>query len=34
MRYDESDKQSTNVEDRRGEPGGGGGGMQIPVGWA
>ncbi len=31
MRYDETDKQSTNVEDRRGEPGGGGG-MQIPVG--
>jgi uncharacterized protein len=31
MRYDETDKQSTNVEDRRGEPGGGGG-MQIPMG--
>jgi uncharacterized protein len=31
MRYDETDKQSSNVEDRRGEPGGGGG-MQIPMG--
>ncbi len=32
MRYDESDKQSSNVEDRRGERGVGGGGMQIPMG--
>jgi uncharacterized protein len=32
MRYDDTDKQSSNVEDRRGEPGGGGGGMQIPMG--
>jgi uncharacterized protein len=31
MRYDETDKQSSNVEDRRGEPGGGGG-LQIPMG--
>jgi uncharacterized protein len=31
MRYDDSDKQSTNVEDRRGESGSGGG-MQIPMG--
>jgi uncharacterized protein len=32
MRYDESDKQSSNVEDRRGERGMGGGGMQLPMG--
>jgi uncharacterized protein len=32
MRYDDSDKQSSNVEDRRGERGVGGGGMQIPMG--
>ena len=34
MRYDESDPQSTNVEDRRGEQGSGlgGGGIQIPMG--
>jgi len=34
MRYDESDPQSTNVEDRRGdsESGLGGGGIQIPMG--
>ncbi len=32
MRYDDSDKQSSNVEDRRGERGAGGGGMQIPMG--
>ncbi len=34
MRYDESDPQSSNVEDRRGErdSGLGGGGMQIPMG--
>ena len=34
MRYDESDKQSSNVEDRRGEreSGLGGGGMRIPMG--
>ncbi len=36
MRYDEKDRESGNVEDRRGEPGGGGmrfpGGIQIPIG--
>lgn len=42
MRYDENDRRSSNVEDRRGEPGGGGGlgfpfpggngGIQIPMG--
>ncbi len=37
MRYDERDKQSENVEDRRGQGGGGfgfpgGGGIQIPLG--
>jgi uncharacterized protein len=34
MRYDDSDRQSTNVEDRRGEGDGGlgGGGIQIPMG--
>ncbi len=35
MRYDDSDKQSTNVEDRRGDADsglGGGGGLQIPMG--
>jgi uncharacterized protein len=34
MRYDDSDKQSSNVEDRRGdrESGLGGGGIQIPMG--
>jgi predicted metalloprotease len=38
MRYDEQDRESTNVEDRRGErggfgfPGGRGGGIQIPIG--
>ena len=31
MRYDDSDAQSTNVEDRRGD-GDGGGGLQIPMG--
>ena len=37
MRYDENDRESSNVEDRRGERGGGGmfggggGGMQIPI---
>lgn len=35
MRYDDSDRESTNVEDRRNEPGGGGGfqggGMGIPI---
>jgi predicted metalloprotease len=30
MRYDENDRRSTNVEDRRGEPGGGGGGLGFP----
>ena len=35
MRYDEQDRESKNVEDRRGQGGGGmfgGGGMQIPMG--
>ena len=34
MRYDQSDEQSTNVEDRRSDGGGdtGGGGIQIPMG--
>jgi predicted metalloprotease len=39
MRYDDDDRQSNNVEDRRGQggggfrfPGGGGGGMRIPIG--
>ena len=36
MRYDEQDKESSNVEDRRGQRGGGfgfpGGGIQIPIG--
>jgi predicted metalloprotease len=40
MRYDESDRESSNVEDRRGQrggggfrfPGGGGRGIQIPMG--
>jgi predicted metalloprotease len=36
MRYDENDRESSNVEDRRGEDGGGlrfpGGGMRIPIG--
>ncbi len=35
MRYDENDRESKNVEDRRGESGGspfGRGGMQIPIG--
>ena len=37
MRYDEQDRESKNVEDRRGQgggfgfPGGGGGGFQIPI---
>lgn len=31
MRYDESDKQSENVEDRRGQGGGMSGGMGIPI---
>src|SRR5690606_26005569 len=38
MRYDESDRESENVEDRRGQrgggfrfPGGGGRGIQIPI---
>lgn len=39
MRYDDQDSESSNVEDRRGQggggfrfPGGGGGGIQIPIG--
>ena len=36
MRYDQDDRESSNVEDRRGQGGGGfrfpGGGMQIPIG--
>jgi uncharacterized protein len=35
MRYDEQDRESKNVEDRRGQGGGGmfgGGGMQLPMG--
>ena len=36
MRYDQNDRESSNVEDRRGEGGGGfrlpGGGIQIPIG--
>ena len=34
MRYDQTDQESTNVEDRRGESGAGlgGGGIQIPMG--
>jgi predicted metalloprotease len=37
MRYDQKDRESSNVEDRRGEDGGGGfgfpgGGFQIPIG--
>jgi predicted metalloprotease len=36
MRYDQNDRESSNVEDRRGEGGGGlrfpGGGMRIPIG--
>ena len=40
MRYDEQDRESSNVEDRRGQgggggfrfPGGGGRGIQIPMG--
>ena len=37
MRYDQNDRESSNVEDRRGEDGGGGlrfpgGGIQIPIG--
>lgn len=36
MRYDQNDRESSNVEDRRGEDGGGlrfpGGGMRIPIG--
>ena len=39
MRYDQNDRESSNVEDRRGQDGGGGGfqfpgggGLQIPVG--
>jgi predicted metalloprotease len=39
MRYDDQDNESSNVEDRRGQggggfrfPGGGGGGIQIPIG--
>ncbi|MEQ1576715.1 MAG: neutral zinc metallopeptidase [Hyphomicrobium sp.] len=36
MRYDENDRESKNVEDRRGQGGGGfgfpGGGIQIPIG--
>ena len=35
MRYDETDKKSTNIEDRRGQPAGmgmPGGGIQIPIG--
>lgn len=34
MRYDDSDRESTNVEDRRGQDSGfpGGGGIQIPIG--
>ena len=36
MRYDQNDRESSNVEDRRGQGGGGfrfpGGGIQIPIG--
>ncbi|MET0640574.1 MAG: neutral zinc metallopeptidase, partial [Hyphomicrobium sp.] len=39
MRYDQNDRESSNVEDRRGQDGGGGGfqfpggnGIQIPIG--
>ena len=36
MRYDDKDRESENVEDRRGQGGGGGfgmpGGIQIPIG--
>jgi uncharacterized protein len=32
MRYDEQDRESKNIEDRRGQGGGGGGGFEIPMG--
>ena len=31
MRYDDQDRESTNIEDRRGDGPGAGGGMQIPL---
>jgi uncharacterized protein len=32
MRYDQNDRESSNIEDRRGQDGGGGGGFQFPGG--
>src|SRR3569623_470432 len=32
MRYDPNDRESSNIEDRRGQDGGGGGGFQFPGG--